>query len=144
MGTDLAATAAIEELLIRYTSGLDRKDGALLRTCFTDDCTSDFGALGSWSSGEELTEYMRAAHAELGHTLHRLSNVTAQVDGDRATARSYVDAVIMYADNQVGVQLIGRYDDELVHGADGWRISRRVYTLVLMRNIAVEVTLPGA
>jgi hypothetical protein len=39
-----------------------------------------------------------------------------------------VHAVLMVTpdDNGLWVDVIGRYDDELVRGADGWRIRRRV------------------
>jgi hypothetical protein len=64
----------------------------------------------------------------MGSTYHRLSNFAIEVNGDTATARTYVHAVLMITpdDNGLWVDVIGHYDDELVRGADGWRIRRRV------------------
>ncbi len=33
----------IAEVLVRYATGIDRRDWALLRSCFTDDCEADYG-----------------------------------------------------------------------------------------------------
>ncbi|WP_445271215.1 nuclear transport factor 2 family protein, partial [Streptomyces sp. DSM 41634] len=77
-----------------------------------------------------VTEFMDRSHAMAGHTMHRLSNHTVAVDGDAATARTYVDGLIMAADNNSGVNAVGFYDDELVRTADGWRIARRQFTPV--------------
>ena len=31
---------------MRYATGIDRRDWALLRSCFTDDCVADYGDIG--------------------------------------------------------------------------------------------------
>jgi 3-phenylpropionate/cinnamic acid dioxygenase small subunit len=120
----------IREVLVRYATGIDRRDWDLFRTCFTDGVVADYEGTGTWNDVDEFTAYMTDVHADLGHTLHRLTNMAVTVDGDRATARTYVDAVIMAADGQSGVNPVGFYDDLLVRTADGWRISRRTFTSV--------------
>ena len=35
---DREIRADVADLLVRYASGIDRRDWALLRSCFTDDC----------------------------------------------------------------------------------------------------------
>jgi SnoaL-like protein len=59
-----------------------------------------------------------------------MANPVIDVDGDRATARSYVDAWITSKDGLSGINAIGFYDDELVRTFDGWRIARRTFTQV--------------
>jgi len=120
----------IEEVLVRYATGIDRRDWELFRRCFTDDLHADYEGVALWKGVAEITDYMQAAHADMGHTMHRLSNMAISVDGDRATARTYVDAVLMAADGQSGVNPVGFYDDELVRTEDGWRIRRRTFTAV--------------
>lgn len=115
---------------MRYATGIDRRDWPLFRTVFTDDCELDYGEIGAWNGVDAVTEFMEQVHAMAGHTLHRLSNQAITVDGDTAVARTYVDALIMAADNQSGVNGIGFYDDEMVRTADGWRIARRRFTVV--------------
>lgn len=123
------------ELLVRYATGIDRRDWPLFRTVFTDDCELDYGEIGSWSGVDAVTDFMEKVHAMAGHTLHRLSNQAVAVDGDKAVARTYVDALIMAADNQTGVNGIGFYDDEIVRTSAGWRIARRRFTAVRVSTV---------
>ena len=125
----------ISEVLVRYATGIDRRDWPLFRTVFTDDCELDYGEIGAWSGVDAVTDFMEQVHAMAGHTLHRLSNQVITVDGDTATARTYIDALIMAADNTSGVNGIGFYDDELVRTADGWRIARRRFTAVRVSQV---------
>jgi 3-phenylpropionate/cinnamic acid dioxygenase small subunit len=119
----------IGELLVRYATGIDRRDFELFRACFTEDCHCDYGDISVWDGVDAITDYMARSHAGLGHTLHRISNQAVQIDGDEATARSYVDAVLLAEDGRSGFHAVGFYDDELVRTSDGWRIHRRTYTM---------------
>jgi 3-phenylpropionate/cinnamic acid dioxygenase small subunit len=125
----------ISDLLVRYATGIDRRDWPLFRTVFTDDCQLDYGEIGSWSGVDAVTEFMDQLHAMAGQTMHRLSNQAIAVDGDKAQARTYIDGLIMAADNKSGVNAIGFYDDEIVRTADGWRIARRTYTQVRLTTV---------
>jgi 3-phenylpropionate/cinnamic acid dioxygenase small subunit len=120
----------ITDVLVRYATGIDRRDWPLLRTVFTDDCVLDYGEIGSWDGIDAVADFMEQTHALAGHTLHRMSNQAIAVDGDTASARSYVDALIMSADNTSGVNAVGFYDDDLTRTAGGWRIARRRFTVV--------------
>jgi hypothetical protein len=120
----------ISDLLVRYATGIDRRDWPLFRTVFTDDCELDYGEIGTWQGVDAVTDFMDTTHAMAGNTLHRLTNQAITLDGDTASARTYVDAVIMFGDNQSGVNAWGFYDDEIVRAADGWRIARRRFTQV--------------
>jgi hypothetical protein len=128
-----ADEADIAEVLVRYATGIDRRDWALFRTCWTDDVVADYVGVDRWTSADDITAFMEASHAEMGHTMHQLSNLAITVDGDTATARSYVDAVLMAPDGQSGLNPLGFYDDELVRTADGWRIAKRTFTGVHFR-----------
>jgi len=125
----------VVELLARYATGIDRRDWKLFRTCFTEDCHTDYGDIGVWDGVEAITDFMTRSHATMGHTLHRITNEAMARNGTGVAARSYVDAILMAADNQRGMQAIGYYDDELVRTADGWKIARRRYTMVRLAPI---------
>jgi len=125
----------ISDLLVRYATGIDRRDWPLFRTVFTADCELDYGEIGAWNGVDAVTEFMDKVHAAAGHLLHRLSNQAITIDGDTAVARTYVDALIMMADNQTGVNGIGFYDDEIVRTPDGWRIARRRFTAVRVSTV---------
>jgi 3-phenylpropionate/cinnamic acid dioxygenase small subunit len=125
----------IADVLVRYATGIDRRDWPLFRTVFTDDCTIDYGEIGTWNGVDAITEFMEQAHAMAGHTLHRLTNQAITVEGDKATARTYIDGLIMFGDNDSGVNAVGFYDDDLVRTGDGWRIARRRYTQVRLITV---------
>jgi 3-phenylpropionate/cinnamic acid dioxygenase small subunit len=120
----------IADVLVRYATGIDRRDWPLFRTVFTDNCQLDYGEVGSWQGVDAVTEFMQQAHALAGHTMHRLTNQVITVDGDSAQARTYVDALIMLADNNSGVNAAGFYDDEFVRTERGWQIARRRFIQV--------------
>jgi hypothetical protein len=118
----------IAEVLIRYATGIDSKNWPLLRSCWTDEIDVDYQQLGRFTSADALTDVMRQLHENMGPTYHRMSNFVIAVDGDRATVRSYVQAVLMLQpdDSTNWVDALGHYDDVFVRTADGWRISERV------------------
>ena len=128
--SDLDDRRDITDVLLRYATGIDRRDWSLFRTVFTDDCETDYGEVGSWSGVDAITEFMQQAHAMASHTMHRLTNHVITVDGDKAESRTYVDALIMLGDNGSGVNAAGFYDDELVRADDGWRVARRRFIQV--------------
>jgi 3-phenylpropionate/cinnamic acid dioxygenase small subunit len=127
----------IAEVLVRYATGIDRRDWDLFRSCFTADCLAEYEGIGTWESADAITDFMVTAHAGMGHTMHRISNIAIDVHagGDRAVARCSVDGILMAADGQSGFNPIGFYDDELVHTADGWRIAHRIFTMVIFRAL---------
>lgn len=125
----------ITDLLVRYATGIDRRDWSLFRTVFTDDCVLDYGEIGTWNGVDAVTEFMELSHAMAGHTMHRMTNQVIAVDGDSAQARTYVDALIMAGDNNSGVNAIGLYDDEIVRTDRGWRIARRAFTPVRVTTV---------
>lgn len=133
--TDREDRQDITDVLLRYATGIDRRDWTLFRTVFTDDCELDYGEIGVWKGVDAVTEFMQQAHALAGHTMHRLTNQVITVDGDTARARTYVDALIMVGDNKSGVNGIGFYDDDLVRTDAGWRIARRRFTAVRVATV---------
>ena len=126
----------ISDLLVRYATGIDRRDWPLFRTVFTDDCELDYGEIGAWKGVDAVADFMEQVHALAGHTMHRLSNMAITVDGDQAVARTYLDGLMMAPDNKSGVNAIGFYDDEIVRTADGWRVARRRTTIVRITTVS--------
>ena len=132
----------VAEVAVRYATGIDRRDWDLFRTCFTADVEADYGDIGVWHGVDEITEFMTNIHEPCGHTMHRITNVAVTpVDDDRVRARSYVEALVLLADDQNGVRATGFYDDELVRTDDGWRIAKRRFTSVLVEGVGEGVGL---
>ena len=124
----------ISELLVRYATGIDRRDWPLFRTVFTDDCQLDYGEIGKWSGVDAVTEFMEQTHA--------MADTPAPLDqsghcGPRR--RGLSPHLRRRADNvrrqQRRRERVGFYDDEIVRTADGWRIARRRFTEVRVSTV---------
>ena len=116
----------IRDLLVRYATAIDTRNWTLFRTCFTEDASTDYGRIGSWSDVDGIAHFMEAAHVDFGNTNHMLSNFVIDVDGDRARATSSVHVVLAYArDPRRWVESVGRYEDRLVRTPAGWQIAER-------------------
>jgi 3-phenylpropionate/cinnamic acid dioxygenase small subunit len=140
-GSPDASRQDIADVQLRYASGIDRRDWVLFRSCFDDGCDADYGDIGSWRSADEITEFMRQMHEPVGPTLHRITNQVVERRGDdEASARCYVDALVMSPDGETAYRVAGCYDDELVRRVDGWKIARRRFTMVHMTAEAATPT----
>jgi ketosteroid isomerase-like protein len=119
----LADRAAILELLARYNSAFDEADHEGWAACFAED-----GVLESPFSGDTTgrAEFMAMSTAMAG--TDQVGNVVTtdhlvSISGD--TASETCTAVIFGGPN---VQTVGRYDDELVRTAEGWKFQRRRFS----------------
>jgi 3-phenylpropionate/cinnamic acid dioxygenase small subunit len=128
----------IFDTLIRYATAIDTRDWTLFRTCFTPDCRSDYGDIGGWPDLDGLTDFMVRAHADLGQTLHRITNPAITIAGHTATARSYVHMLVPVAPGStVAFNSLGFYDDTLLRTDEGWRIAARTFTMVVSDDPAI-------
>lgn len=126
----------IFELTVRYATAIDSQQYGLLTTVFTsEDALVDYGVVGQWGGGAEVAAFMEAAHVGAAHTMHRMTNQAIAIDGDAATIRTYVDALILMEDGS-GANPVGYYDDHAARTPDGWRIDRRTYTSVRLAALA--------
>jgi SnoaL-like domain len=120
---------AIIAVLTRYATGIDERDWALFRSCFTRDFTGDYPGFGTWHGPDEIAAFMEAAHAPLGATLHRLTNFVIAGDANAAAARCYIDALLMPAEDDGPIHRgIGTYDDVLICTGGQWAIQHRRFT----------------
>ena len=135
MSDDRVDKQDIAEVIVRYATGIDTRDWDLFRTCFADDVLAEYDGIATWDNVDAIADSMESSHAEMGQTMHQLANIAISVDGDEATARTYVDAVLMAADGQSGLNPRGVYEDRLVRTAAGWRITHRRYTMVHLGTV---------
>jgi 3-phenylpropionate/cinnamic acid dioxygenase small subunit len=143
--TDLRADEAdITDVLVRYATGIDRRDWELFRTCWTEDVDANYGGIGHFHGVKEITDFMAARHLRMGATWHRLSNVVIEVDGDTAIARTYVHAVLNVDkdDPDAWLDVFSHYDDTLVRTGVGWRIRQRRTGRARMTGAALPPLVP--
>jgi hypothetical protein len=127
------ADRAIAAVLVRYATAIDTKDWPLLRTCFHASCTfAGRGGTLRLDGAAAVVAYMEAAHERIDGSLHRLSNIDIEVDGDGVSAKatSYLDALIVHRGHPAGptFQLAAIYRDRLALDDGEWRIGRRDVT----------------
>ena len=112
-----------------YARGVDRRDWALVRSCFADDAyvdgTSARGAVDAY-----LAE-LRPAVERFIATMHVMANQLIDVDGDRGHMETYAVAFHWAVEpagdpNPANLTVGVRYQDDLVRRGDGWVITRRV------------------
>lgn len=133
---DLAARAAICNVLALHSRGVDRADAALLGAAYHPDATVDYGFFAG--DAATLVAILAEAQKTTPPTLHRTCNMWVKVAGDRAVAESYVIAYVEEADLQRTV--LGRYLDRLSCVDGDWRIAHRHYVIEGNMNRASTVS----
>lgn len=126
----LIAKDEIRELALLYCRGVDRKDGALLRTLYTADATDTHG--DTFDGGaEDYVQFLEGAFPYMRYSGHHVCNHLISVDGDEGEGEVYAIAYHIIPDGKDGwledfgcVRYIDRYRKE-----DGqWRFAQRVVT----------------
>jgi 3-phenylpropionate/cinnamic acid dioxygenase small subunit len=127
--TDLADRLAIDDLLTRYATGVDRRDWDLWESCFTADAVVDYTAFGGIRGPvREVRAWLAEVMPRFTASQHLVVNREVSVDGDTATSRAafFNPMVLPQADGHALFFEGGYYHDRLVRTADGWRIRERV------------------
>jgi 3-phenylpropionate/cinnamic acid dioxygenase small subunit len=139
---------AIHDLVVRYAWAIDTKDWDALDTVFLPDAWLDYssnpgGAVGHYP---EIRAWLEKSLAPFPVTQHLVTNVDVTVDGDRATSRTMVYNPMGAATREGPLHFFflgGRYDDELVRTPDGWRIAKRVESLLWFQgSLPKELVIP--
>ena len=117
----------IEAVLIRYASALDKKQYERLSEVFIPEGTANYIGLAECKGLDSIIKLVSGVLDQCGHTQHLLGNIQIDIQGDRATASCYLQAIHVglgdYSDQVLMVW--GEYKDQLVKTAAGWRISYR-------------------
>jgi hypothetical protein len=128
-----ADKAAVHDLLVGYFRGFDerRTDDAFLRETFTDDARWSFPR-GDATGIEEIIERRGGTLGLWKETLHSVSSVLIELDGDRARFTATLLATHVHRDDDPGapLQIGGRLTGEAARGDAGWRIRRLGLDLV--------------
>ncbi len=142
--------AAIQDLLARYFSGLDRCNKEQVRSCFTDDVHAHYDQRGTTRGIEALMNgfhtFKRMAEGRMKVTTHFMGNLQIKsIEGDIAETETNAIAFLVApgeGEGQIAMRSL-RYIDRMRREKDGWRISDRIHTLdwscQLAANFAVTL-----
>jgi len=114
---------AIEQLMVRYADRIDANDPEGAAACFAEDGIGKYW--GECRGRKEIAARLGKILDLFSSTSHHLSNVSIHLDGDRATAMSYVYAFHRMADTGDPLHYWGRWVDRLVRVDEGWRFAER-------------------
>jgi len=116
---------AIQDVMLSYAAGVDDRDMALYRSCFADDAEIVGFSGGTVIGADIWAETVEGKLAAFNETQHHMSPVLATIHGDRATARTDVQA-LHYLKDKPGatMTLWATYLTELARTPDGWKITR--------------------
>lgn len=128
MASMLEEKDAIRELMARYCFHFDSGEFDQWLDLFTKDGAFDLGARGRFSGRESLQKFLKVIPLTDGLPMmkHCVMNSIVAVDGDRASARSYV--VVVQGGDTPSISVAGRYEDQIAKVAGQWRFTeRKVY-----------------
>ncbi|ROO86460.1 SnoaL-like protein [Actinocorallia herbida] len=80
----------ITELLTRYLRSADRGDAAGLAACYLPGATEDHGGVFTGTAEDYVADITPVLTHPRGRTMHCMTNVLIDLDGDTAAAESYV------------------------------------------------------
>ncbi len=122
----LVAIEACREAARRYSYGVDRLDGEVMKSAYWPDGTDDHGVFvgNAW----EFCDRVVGSHDRWTWTMHTIFNHRVEVNLDEGTARgeAYNVSYLFDADNRQLNTWFGRYLDTYECRDNEWRISHRV------------------
>lgn len=125
-GTSFDDLREIVDLTHAYCYAIDDKRYEELRSVFTPDARTDYGTV-QCDGIDEIIAKVEGSTSHMDATMHTVSNHRVAIDGDTATAACYLHAQHLKRGLESGelYTIGGRYEDDLVRTAAGWRIAFR-------------------
>lgn len=126
---EIEARQALHDLNVRYAMGVDRRDRTALAALWWPDSVIDFGLFKG--SGEEFAAVISEPNPAVEISHHFASNELFELDGDRATGRSYVIGVSSLAgEGGKREQMVGgRYLDKYERRGGVWKFRHRLFVV---------------
>ena len=114
---------AITDLMVEYADRIDANDPVGSAACFAEDGIGVYW--GDYVGREAIAERLRGILAGFLATSHHLSNIAIEVDGEAATAQSYVYAFHRIRPGGEPMHYWGRWVDQLKKVDGRWYFARR-------------------
>lgn len=118
---ELVDKQEIEEVLMRYARGIDRRDRELIESAFHPDGTT------AADTGKGLADYMLKLSPTDPCYTHYICNVLIEVEGDKAYCESYFISICeLDSDGKWFTRFRGgRYIDQFERRKGTWKIAHR-------------------
>jgi ketosteroid isomerase-like protein len=127
MASVLEEKDAIHETIANYCFHFDGAEFDKWVDLFTDDGVFDAGAMGVQKGKDALRAFLKNIRLTNGSPMmkHCVMNEIIKVNGDEATAKSYIVVVRSKGEGALVNGLAGRYEDQLVKQEDRWLFKNR-------------------
>jgi ketosteroid isomerase-like protein len=137
MATILEEKDGIHETIANYCFHFDGAEFDKWVDLFTDDGVFDAGAMGVQKGKDALRAFLKNIKLTNGSPMmkHCVMNEVIKVDGDKATAKSYIVVVRSKGEGALVNGLAGRYEDQLVKQDDRWLFKSRKVHFDLMGDM---------
>ena len=125
----------IEQVLYRCSHAVDRGDIENTMALFQPDAllVIPWEENGRHEGYEEIRkwfeQYDQVVRLSMNYIRHRITCPVIDVDGDCASAASYLEVEAAAKETGQIVRTVGRYDDKLVRTDTGWRIAKKVISM---------------
>jgi 3-phenylpropionate/cinnamic acid dioxygenase small subunit len=117
----------IQELLARYSRGVDSKDWELWKSVFTADAYVDYSSAGAAAGPrDEIAKWLEEGLGTAPMTQHFITNVEIELDGDRAKARAMFYNPMLLTGMTDLTYCGGNYHHDLVRTPGGWKSERLI------------------
>jgi hypothetical protein len=139
----VADRLAIYDVLVTHARGVDRADGALLRSAYWPEADVAYGVF--IGSAHAFCEFLPQAIRGYARTQHCLSNIAIEIDGTTARVETYVTAY-HYREAPGGDRemiYFGRHLDRMEKRGDVWKIMHRRVVMEWNQNVAASVVWTG-
>lgn len=137
MASVLEEKDAIHETIANYCFHFDGGEFDQWVNLFAEDGTFDAGQRGVHKGREALRKFVKTVPLTGGSPMmkHCVMNEIIKVDGEKATAKSYIILVRSKGEGALVNGLAGRYEDQLVKQGDQWRFQSRKVHFDLMGDM---------
>jgi ketosteroid isomerase-like protein len=128
---------AIHETIAEYCFHFDGGEFDKWVDLFTDDGVFDAGPGGVQKGKDALRVFLKNIRLTNGSPMvkHCVMNEVIKVNGDEATAKSYIVLVRSKGEGALVNGLAGRYEDQLVKQGDRWLFKNRKVHFDLMGDM---------
>lgn len=127
----VADRLAIGDLLDLYAHALDSRAFDLLGEVFSPDADLDYGSAGGpHGTPTEVVAWIERSFDGIAMTQHLITNRRITVDGDEATAVSYLLNPLRAHGDDAVLLVGGSYHDRLRRTDRGWRVTARRFEML--------------
>jgi len=126
----------IEQLLFRLTRSFDRRDADLMKSCYWPEAVEELEDIitGQFQYNGNAWEFVPMAmqgFSFFNKTFHRLSNILIELDGDKATAETYIVAYHQFTDED------GNEKEQFVGARQMYKFEKRNGEWKIMHRLSI-------